>query len=151
MCYFCALWNESILLFPEIRLSRTLMGILQTGWLACTLLLYGSVCSCFHNQRLTNLISLQNMEDDGQMCHFTSWIVSFQNQFKVFNFHTVPNTHLLSNNILWQEITTLSFLCADLDHVVTQIWSRPHNPLNQLNWWTRKLQHETGTFIIAFV
>lgn len=120
--------------------------------LALCLLLYGGGWFySFHSPRLANLFSLQNVEDDGQVCHFMSFIVPFQNQLRVFHFHTAPNIHLLSNSILWSEITVLSSLCADLAHVLTQIWSRPHKPLNQLNWWSRKLQHETGTFKITFV
>lgn len=50
---------------------------------ALCLLLYRGVCSYFfHSPGLTNLISLQKVEDDGQMCHFMSWIVPFQSQFK---------------------------------------------------------------------
>lgn len=60
--------------FPREQAVKDLDGDLASRVLpALCLLLYGGVCSrFFRNQRLTNLISLQNMEDDGQVCHFTS-------------------------------------------------------------------------------
>lgn len=69
--------------FPREQAVKDLDGDLADSVPALCLFLYGGVCSCFfHNQRSTSLISIQNMEDDGQMCHFMSWIVPFQNQFK---------------------------------------------------------------------
>lgn len=69
--------------FPREQAVKDLDGDLADSVPALCLFLYGGVCSCFfHNQRSTSLISIQNMEDDGQMCHFMPWIVPFQNQFK---------------------------------------------------------------------
>lgn len=83
VCYFCLIWNACILPFPERRLSRTLMVVLQIVCLHSAFSFMGVYALVFfHDQRLTNLISIQNMEDDGQTCHFMSWIVPFQNQFK---------------------------------------------------------------------
>lgn len=150
VCYFCVLWNACVLPFPESRLSRTLMVVLQIVCLHSSFSFMGVYALVFFMIRgwpiWFQYKTWRMMDRRVISCH---GLLRFRTSF--FHFHTVPNIHSLSNNILWQEITGLSSPCAGFDHMVTQFWSRPHKPLNQLNWWSRKLQHETGTFIIAFV
>lgn len=75
--------------FPREQAVEDLDGGLADSVPALLFFLYGGVCSCFfHDQRLTNLISIQNMEDDGQTCHFMSWIAPFQNQFLSLPYYT---------------------------------------------------------------
>lgn len=74
------------------------------------------------------------------------WIVQIQKQFKGLSLPHCARFSFIASHILLQEINTLSSPGANLNQIITQIWFRLCKPLNQLNWYSGKLQGEAGTF-----